>query len=42
MDDVQAALDALVERGIVARIDRPGMPPVFRRARRRNGGSRTQ
>lgn len=39
VDDVEAALDDLVERGIVARIDRPGMPTVYRRARRRNGES---
>ena len=32
--DVEDALDLLVSRGIVARIDRPDMPPVYRRARR--------
>jgi hypothetical protein len=36
--DVQTALDALVERRLIARIDRPGMPPVYRRA----GRSRTR
>jgi hypothetical protein len=35
--DVQDALDLLVSRGIVTRIDRPNMPSVYRRARR-NGG----
>jgi hypothetical protein len=38
---VQAALDLLVAQGAIARIDRPGMPPVYCRADRR-GGSRTK
>ena len=38
---VQAALDLLVAQGAIARIDRPGMPPVYCRADRR-GGQRTR
>ena len=34
LDAVQAALDTLVTRGLVARRDRPGMPPIYRQARR--------
>jgi hypothetical protein len=30
--DVQAALDLLVERGLVARVEQPGVPPLYRRA----------
>ena len=30
--DVQAALDLLVERGLVARVEQPGVAPVYRRA----------
>jgi hypothetical protein len=37
--DVQAALDRLVEQKVIERIDRPGMPPVYRSTRRRKGGS---
>lgn len=32
VSDVQRALDALVARGVVGRIDRPGMPSIYRRA----------
>ena len=39
--DVQAALDRLVEQKVIARIDRPGMPAVYRSTHRRDGGSRT-
>jgi hypothetical protein len=28
--EVQEALDLLVARGLITRIDRPGMPPVYR------------
>jgi len=38
--DVQAALDTLVERGLIARIERPGTPPVYRRAPRPGGRPR--
>jgi hypothetical protein len=31
---VQAALDSLVAGGLIARVDRPGMPPVYCRANR--------
>ncbi len=36
--DVEAVLEEMVERGLLARIVRPGMPTVYRRARR-NGES---
>ena len=39
--DVEAVLDRLVEQKLIARIDRPGMLPVYRSAHRRNGRSRT-
>jgi len=39
--DVQAALDRLVEQQLIARVDRPGMPSVYRSTRRPNGRSRT-
>jgi hypothetical protein len=39
--DVKAALDRLVEQNLIARIDRPGMPSVYRSTRRPSGGSRT-
>ena len=38
---VQGALDRLVEQGLIARIDRRGMPPVYCSANR-NGRSRTR
>jgi hypothetical protein len=38
---VQGALDRLVEQGLIARIDRQGMPSVYSRANR-NGRSRTR
>ena len=31
--DVEQALDLLVRRGVVVRIDRSDMPPIYRRAR---------
>ena len=31
--DVEQALDLLVRRGFVARLERPDMPPIYRRAR---------
>ena len=33
--DVQAALDRLVEQRRIARIDRPGMSPIYRRGQPR-------
>ena len=39
--DVQAALDVLVARGVVARTEQPGIPPVYRRAPRSGSRSRT-
>ena len=38
--DVQAALDRLVEQKLIDRIDRPGMSPVYRSARRHHDSSR--
>jgi hypothetical protein len=34
ISDVKDALDLLISRGLVTRIDRPSMPPIYRRARR--------
>jgi hypothetical protein len=42
LDEVQTVLDDLVERGNVERVDRPGMPPVYRRARRGDRGTTTR
>lgn len=39
--DVQAALDLLVERGLIARVEQPGISPVYRRALRPRGRPRT-
>ena len=39
--DVQAALDLLVDRGLVARVEQPGIPPVYRRAPGARRQSRT-
>jgi len=38
---VQTALDQLVAEGLIARVDRPGMPPVYCRVNW-NGRSRTR
>jgi hypothetical protein len=39
--DVQAALDALVARGLLARSEQPGIQAVYRRAPRSGGRTRT-
>jgi Fe2+ or Zn2+ uptake regulation protein len=39
ISEVQAALDRLVEQKVIERIDRTGMPSVYRSTRRRKGGS---
>lgn len=39
--DVQAALDLLVGRGLIARVEQAGIPPVYRRTLRPRGRPRT-